>query len=154
MSTWKASPFVAFTVARSRPRSERVDARLVGDAVARELRGRSRGFVGFSLKGDVDGAAAGAGGGVERRSGLGRIEELRGRPRPASPFRETSSSFASLIPAGKRTTRTAMPAASSFPFNASVALRPASSLSSARMTRFTRSRFRRSRWSGVKPFVP
>ena len=47
-----------------------------------------------------------------------------------------------------------MPAASSFPFNASVAFRPASSLSSARITRFTPSRFSRSRWSGVKPFVP
>ena len=51
-------------------------------------------------------------------------------------------------------TRTTIPAASSFPFNASVAFRPGASLSSAKTTRFTCSLFRRSRWSGVNPFVP
>jgi hypothetical protein len=73
---------------------------------------------------------------------------------PASPFRDTRSSFASLIPSGKDRAATVMPTAPSFSFNASVPFLPASSLSSARITRLTPSRFSRSRWSGVKPFTP
>ena len=66
------------------------------------------------------GSGEDGGSGARRRPPRGAARKTR----LASPFLETRSSFASLIPAGKATARTAMPAASSFPFNASVAFRP------------------------------
>jgi len=103
--------------------------------------------VGFSLKGSEEAGGLGA----WRGSAASRSSR---KAAPASPFREARSSFASFTPAGKEAIRTAIPAVSSFPFNASVAFLPASSLSSARTTRFAPSRFKVSRCSAVKPFVP
>ena len=73
MSTWKASPFVAFTVTRRRPSSSEWTRALIRDALARELEA-ARGLLVFSLKGDVEaGSGEGGGSGVV---GVGRIEEL------------------------------------------------------------------------------
>ena len=84
----------------------------------------------FSLKGDVTGGGSGVTGGVGRR--CGRIEELAEDAAriPVSRHEE----LVRVLDPGRESDGTHRDAkASSFPFNASVALRPASSLSSARI---------------------
>ena len=119
------------------PAAGRAAARLHARVIAERRRARARAAArrrrldGFSLKGERRTTASRR---RRRASRLGRVEELRGRPRAASPLRETSSSFASLIPAGKRRDahRDARPPPASPSVRPSPSC-PASSLSSARI---------------------